>query len=621
MNLSPAAARLIHGFAFKFFTITEGTTFFFILPLLIFYASTCLHFTSEQVTLLYTFGVMASGISFIIVVVNDYIVAAPVIRYFKSLEKGEEVSDEEYIKAHKRFIDLPYLHSFGAILRWVAGLSMFIIPMIILGDFSTMQIFILWAVVPIAASLSSVTYFLLSENYIQKLLDNGLFPWWPHGQVQRSMKLLPRLTIASVIITLTPLLMLIAFFLATISKYNQNIGPLIIQTLVIALIGTIIAILVSLLLGKTINVKVHVIMDFLKQVMRGDLSAHVRKIAVLDELTIINKSVYDMKENLRKTTNSMADTAGTLENYSSVLINSSGEHADMSRELAAIIEEASSGFEEMSAAFEQNLENVKNQMKLAEAINGEINLISEKGTMLTGETENLKIRVKESVTSAEDGESIINDSRSSINDLASYVRNIDEMIGQINDIAEQINLLALNASIEAARAGDAGRGFAVVADEINKLADMTNTLATDIRKNIEEHSRKIQLQIESMGRSVDSFGRIKTSILSVETTIENIADFNQQINTLHGNARLQISELNRTSHELNTASLNQQAANEELFKSVSTINEFSQKTAQNSEVVKDTAQGMNKQAAQFIDQIAAFQEKEEISEGKSELKN
>ena len=69
---------------------------------------------------------------------------------------------------------------------------------------------------------------------------------------------------------------------------------------------------------------------------------------------------------------------------------------------------------------------------------------------------------------------------------------IGEIIVQIEDIASQTNLLSLNASIEAARAGDAGKGFAVVADQIRNLAEQSAKSAVDSKSLIETAINKVE---------------------------------------------------------------------------------------------------------------------------------
>lgn len=68
----------------------------------------------------------------------------------------------------------------------------------------------------------------------------------------------------------------------------------------------------------------------------------------------------------------------------------------------------------------------------------------------------------------------------------------------ISEIAEETNLLALNASIEAARAGDAGKGFAVVASEIQKLAEQTNSASGNIEEIVETLLNDSELVVETM---------------------------------------------------------------------------------------------------------------------------
>ena len=84
----------------------------------------------------------------------------------------------------------------------------------------------------------------------------------------------------------------------------------------------------------------------------------------------------------------------------------------------------------------------------------------------------------------------------------------------ISEIAAQTNLLSLNASIEAARAGDAGRGFAVVATEIQKLAEQSNTASGNI-------AQIVNTLIANSETAVDTMERTRTVIDQQNRYIEN----------------------------------------------------------------------------------------------------
>ena len=112
------------------------------------------------------------------------------------------------------------------------------------------------------------------------------------------------------------------------------------------------------------------------------------------------------------------------------------------------------------------------------------------------------------------------DTTASIGDqLGEVSQKISRAIEPLEDFAAQTNVLALNASIEAARAGDAGREFAVVAKEVRFLAQKSGAAMTQIKELVEEIQRETQQAISAIetGRS-----QVETGARSVEQTREKL---------------------------------------------------------------------------------------------------
>jgi methyl-accepting chemotaxis protein len=101
--------------------------------------------------------------------------------------------------------------------------------------------------------------------------------------------------------------------------------------------------------------------------------------------------------------------------------------------------------------------------------------------------------------------------------LAESARKVESIVGIIRDIAEQTNLLALNATIEAARAGEAGRGFAVVASEVKALASQTGKATEEIETHIAQiqaATDRTVASIGSIGKQIQDLNEIATAIAS-----------------------------------------------------------------------------------------------------------
>lgn len=87
---------------------------------------------------------------------------------------------------------------------------------------------------------------------------------------------------------------------------------------------------------------------------------------------------------------------------------------------------------------------------------------------------------------------------SGLGQLETSSRKVNEIISVIDDIAFQTNILALNATVEAAHAGDSGRGFAVVASEVRNLSQRSSKAAGEIRELVGQSSHNVQAAVHSI---------------------------------------------------------------------------------------------------------------------------
>ena len=97
-----------------------------------------------------------------------------------------------------------------------------------------------------------------------------------------------------------------------------------------------------------------------------------------------------------------------------------------------------------------------------------------------------------------------------------------EIIGSIQNIASQTNLLSLNASIEAARAGDAGRGFAVVATEVQSLSISTKETTVQITENLDHVNKSVSGILSKIGIISESIAKENEEMGTINATVEEL---------------------------------------------------------------------------------------------------
>jgi len=129
----------------------------------------------------------------------------------------------------------------------------------------------------------------------------------------------------------------------------------------------------------------------------------------------------------------------------------------------------------------------------------------------------------------------VNESQLIVTNLSNKSKEITKILEVMMSIATQTNLLSLNASIEAARAGDAGRGFAVVAGEVKKLAEMSKLSANQISILVKEIQAETILSEQSMDKVKQEVTQSMDVVLEAGDTFFEILDSLQTINNSMGN--------------------------------------------------------------------------------------
>ncbi|MBO6543449.1 MAG: methyl-accepting chemotaxis protein [Alphaproteobacteria bacterium] len=202
----------------------------------------------------------------------------------------------------------------------------------------------------------------------------------------------------------------------------------------------------------------------------------------------ISQIAVNVETSTQQLMEEMTDAMARVKNSSGEMHNSAHKVMGDTQKVAAAAEESQASLSTVSSAAEELAVSIK-------SISEEMN---------------------RSLSATSDAVNAGSDAQHKIDSLSTAVERIGEVAAVISDIAEQTNLLALNATIEAARAGEAGKGFAVVASEVKSLANQT-------AKSTEEISTQISEIQSSTHAAVSSFVNISNALKRVQETAETIA--------------------------------------------------------------------------------------------------
>lgn len=165
-------------------------------------------------------------------------------------------------------------------------------------------------------------------------------------------------------------------------------------------------------------------------------------------------------------------------------------------------------FEEIAKGVMSQTESVAEISKMLKTVNKEVSEIKTTSMLLSDismKTSNVVVEGSEKIDQMNQQMYIINQkatqSFSAVKELSDDMNEINIFLADITQISRQTNSLALNASIEAAKAGEFGKGFIVVADEIKKLAEENSNIVVRIKIIIDHIKRKTKKVLDDVNKS------------------------------------------------------------------------------------------------------------------------
>lgn len=389
------------------------------------------------------------------------------------------------------------------------------------------------------------------------------------------------------------------------SDIMSSLTSIRVATTIFVIIGFIVALLIGLVLSNDIGKAINRFSAAFKHIAAGDFTVRINT-SRKDEFGVLAQDMDDTMDKIRDLVADMANFGFKVSDAAYQVSGASGEMLTSINEVSETVNVMSQGVNEQAKDTEKSfIQMTEFAGQIGEAYEGTevVGQVANKTQQIVSGGKNIVNELIEQVTATSEVTNVI---IKDIEDLERSSKSIGSVVGTINEIASTTNLLSLNASIEAARAGDAGRGFAVVADQIRSLAEQSVESVKSIERIIKDIQHKTQTTSASATRAEQMLGSQTAALNNTVQVFQNVdshmVDLLEKINHITRN----MQTITVSKDEVLDAIKNIAAVTEETLASSDVVDTNVSNQITSIEKLNHQAEELRERAQELEDAIAKF---------------
>lgn len=372
-------------------------------------------------------------------------------------------------------------------------------------------------------------------------------------------------------------------------------------------IVVLIAIIISFIMGRRLMRPLVKVSTIIEDVANGNIEADFSVVKESnDEIGLIIEKMKELTQSLGSIVGKIRNSSDTMSSNSYELNDTSSQTLAANNEISKAVEDVAEGSTGMAASISKINENLLEMSNETKDINASVDEIKNQTVAVQDSSKIMNDKIKSMQDSShkmDEGISAISKRIETVNTTVDKVGNI---VSVIEEISSETNLLSLNASIEAARAGDAGKGFAVVAQEIRVLSDNTNTELENIKQIISSLVEECRYCVQASGTIVEDNAKQKEEIKAVldefgslDEQIQKTAEKADEIEELV-TAMIELNDdITKSSNSLTDVSAANAAATEEMNANIEELNAMMHGVSEMAEHMNNESDGL-KEALSFF---------------------